>query len=75
VSRHLCRLDDVHVIGTGQPFAGVFPHIAEDPAFHQVSDELGPFITPLSPDTWRSPRDVDAGCIYSWTAPTPAALI
>jgi cyclase len=69
-SRHLYVLEDVyvHVVETESPFGPVLGRISDHPEFRRICEDLEPFVTPLFPETWRSPRDAGARCFYRWSA-------
>lgn len=75
VSRRLYAIGDVyiHVVDTERPFAEGVASVRDHPLFQEVSDRLRPFIEPLDPDTWRSPRDAFAREFYRWDRTDGAA--
>jgi len=73
VGRILLSLDDlyIHVVERDQD-----PKVSGQnrglPAFQQISEEIGPYVTPY-PRNWQNPSDSVAKEFYGWTAPTPAS--
>jgi hypothetical protein len=69
--RWLYSLDDVflHLLERTGKSAGDDPRQHHDrPAFAKIMEDLSPFISAYSPDTWRSPEDAVAKEFYCWRA-------
>jgi hypothetical protein len=69
--RWLYSLDDVylHLLErVDGSFADATQENHDNPAFAKIMDDLSPFISPYSPDTWRSPQDAVAREFYRWQA-------
>lgn len=65
--RSLYRLGDlyVHLLETEEVGAAAVEQARQHPEFARVSERLSQFITPYL-STWRSPKDAQAQCFYSW---------
>jgi cyclase len=69
--RWLYSIDDVylHLLErTEVAFADAVRQSHDKPAFAKIMDDLSPFISAYSPDTWRSPEDAVAKEFYRWRA-------
>lgn len=68
--RSLFVLDDVyiHLVETDDDFATAVDSVRDHELFKDISRKLDPYIRPYNPETWRSPKDAQAGEFYSWDA-------
>ncbi|GAA5194002.1 hypothetical protein GCM10023322_57320 [Rugosimonospora acidiphila] len=69
--RWLYSNDDVYLHlmeRTDAAFADVAQENREVPAFAKIMDDLRPYISPYSPQTWHSPEDAVAKEFYHWRA-------
>jgi cyclase len=69
--RWLYSLEDVylHLLErTDASFADAMRQNHDKPAFAKIMDDLSPYISAYSPDTWRSPVDAVAKEFYRWRA-------
>lgn len=69
--RWLYSIDDVYLHLLEQAdgsFADVVSQKHDTPAFAKIMDDLGPFISPYNPATWRRPEDAVAKEFYRWRA-------
>ncbi|BCJ57676.1 TcmI family type II polyketide cyclase [Micromonospora endophytica] len=68
--RWLYSIDDVylHVLEqTDASFAAVREN-HDTPAFAKIMEDLSPYVSAYSPDTWRGPEDAVAKVFYRWRA-------
>jgi len=70
--RSLFVLGDVyvHLVEMEADVADSVAEVRDHPLFKEISRKLEPYIQPLDPATWRSPRDAMAREFYSWDAPS-----
>jgi hypothetical protein len=71
IGRWLYSIDDVflHLLERTDEAAGEDPRRNHDrPAFAKVMKDVSPYVSPYSPDTWRSHQDSVAKEFYSWRA-------
>jgi cyclase len=69
--RWLYSIDDVYLHlmeRTEGSFADAVRTHHDRPAFSKIMDDLTDYISPFSPDTWRSPQDAVAKEFYRWRA-------
>lgn len=69
--RWLYSIDDVylHLLErTDASFADAVRQGHDKPAFAKIMEDLSPFISAYSPETWRSPEDAVAKEFYRWRA-------
>ncbi len=68
--RSLYVLGDVyvHLVETDEDVDGAIDGVRDHPLFREISARLEPYIEPLDPATWRSPKDAMAAELYSWDA-------
>jgi len=68
--RWLYSIDDVyvHLLEQDASFAEAARHNHDKPAFAKIMEELGPYIGPYRPETWRGPKDAVAKVFYRWRA-------
>ena len=68
--RSLFVLDDVyiHLVETDDDFATAVDSVRDHELFKDISRKLDQYIRPYNPETWRSPKDAQAGEFYSWDA-------
>jgi hypothetical protein len=69
--RWLYSLDDVYLHlmeRTDAAFADAMGQNHDKPAFAKIMNDLSPFISPYSPDTWHNPEDAVAKEFYHWRA-------
>jgi cyclase len=65
--RSLWQLGDVYIqlLETAEPGPETIGRIKGHPEFVRISEQLGEFISPYLP-TWRSPKDAQAQCFYTY---------
>jgi cyclase len=65
--RSLYRLGDIyiHLLETEELGPRAIETARSHPEFGRISDRLKPYITPYL-STWRSPKDAQARCFYTW---------
>ncbi len=65
--RSLWTLGDVYIqlLDTAEPGQETINRIKGHPEFVGISDRLSPFISPYL-STWRSPKDAQAQCFYTY---------
>jgi cyclase len=65
--RSLWQLGDVYIqlLDTADPGPETINRIKGHPEFVRISERLGEFISPYLP-TWRSPKDAQAQCFYTY---------
>lgn len=71
VGRWLYSLDDVylHILERKEAsFSEAVHRNHHKPAFSKIMDDLRPYISAYSPETWRSPQDAVAKEFYRWRA-------
>lgn len=56
----------IHLVETDDDFAETVDGVRDHELFQDISRKLDPYITPLNPETWRSPKDAQAREFYSW---------
>jgi cyclase len=66
--RSLYVLDDIyiHLVEMDEDFADTVDHVRNHELFRDISRKLDAFITPYNPKTWKSPKDAQARCFYTW---------
>jgi cyclase len=71
VGRWLYSIDDVYLHlmqRTDAAAAQGFGKRHHEPAFAKVMEDLSPYVSALSPETWRGPQDSVAKEFYRWRA-------
>lgn len=69
--RWLYAIDDVylHVVErTDAAFAAAMAESHDKPAFSKIMEDLSPYISAFSPESWRGPEDAVAKEFYRWRA-------
>jgi cyclase len=66
--RSLWVLDDVyiHFIEMDSDVAEKIEGVRDHKLFEEISRKLDAYITPYNPETWKSPKDAQARCFYTW---------
>jgi cyclase len=66
--RSLYVIDDIyiHLVETDDEFAATVDNVRDHELFQDISRKLDPYIQPLNPETWKSPKDAQAREFYSW---------
>jgi cyclase len=66
--RSLWVLDDVyiHLLEMDEDVTGAVENVRDHELFREISRRLDEFITPYDPETWKSPKDAQARCFYTW---------
>jgi cyclase len=66
--RSLYVIDDIyiHLVETDDEFAATVDNVRDHELFQDISRKLDPYIQPLNPETWKSPKDAQAHEFYSW---------
>ena len=68
--RSLFVLEDVyiHYVEMEEDFTESVDQVRDHPLFKEISRKLDDYLTPYTPDTWRSPKDATAREFYTWDA-------
>ena len=66
--RSLYVLDDIyiHLVELDDDFSETVDDVRDHELFRDISRKLDAYITPYDPETWKSPKDAQARCFYTW---------